>query len=42
MIRSFFQNLLVTSCQTPHSASLHVGLKSFAPSGHLRSISYYI
>ncbi|OAV70672.1 hypothetical protein Barb4_01206 [Bacteroidales bacterium Barb4] len=23
---------------TPHSAPLHVGLKSFAPSGHLRNI----
>ncbi|OAV65108.1 hypothetical protein Barb4_03580 [Bacteroidales bacterium Barb4] len=25
---------------TPHSASLHAGLKSLAPSGHLRNISY--
>ncbi|OAV71969.1 hypothetical protein Barb4_00255 [Bacteroidales bacterium Barb4] len=24
---------------TPHSALLHVGLKSFAPSGHLHNIS---
>ncbi|OAV72167.1 hypothetical protein Barb4_00100 [Bacteroidales bacterium Barb4] len=24
---------------TPHSALLHVGLKSFAPLGHLRNIS---
>ncbi|OAV75885.1 hypothetical protein Barb7_00465 [Bacteroidales bacterium Barb7] len=24
---------------TPHSASLHVGLKSIAPSGHLHNIS---
>ncbi|OAV75244.1 hypothetical protein Barb7_01151 [Bacteroidales bacterium Barb7] len=23
---------------TPHSASLHVGLKSLAPSGHLRNV----
>ncbi|OAV69263.1 hypothetical protein Barb6_01950 [Bacteroidales bacterium Barb6] len=31
-IRSFFQNFLATSCQTPHSALLHVGLKSGIPS----------
>ncbi|OAV66542.1 hypothetical protein Barb6XT_01883 [Bacteroidales bacterium Barb6XT] len=39
-IRSFFQNLLVIVLLTPHSAALHVGLKSLALSGHLRNISY--
>ncbi|OAV65957.1 hypothetical protein Barb4_03121 [Bacteroidales bacterium Barb4] len=34
-IRSFFQNLLVFALLTPHSAALHVGLKSIALSGHL-------
>ncbi|OAV74296.1 hypothetical protein Barb7_02218 [Bacteroidales bacterium Barb7] len=35
--RSFRTSLIVSSL-TPHSATLHVGLKSFAPSGHLRNI----
>ncbi|OAV66164.1 hypothetical protein Barb6_01675 [Bacteroidales bacterium Barb6] len=26
---------------TPHSAALHVGLKSFALSGHLRNITVW-
>ncbi|OAV71195.1 hypothetical protein Barb4_00820 [Bacteroidales bacterium Barb4] len=26
--------------RTPHSASLHVGLKSLAPSGHLRNTTF--
>ncbi|OAV71088.1 hypothetical protein Barb4_00884 [Bacteroidales bacterium Barb4] len=37
-IRSFFQNSFNgIILMTPHSAALHVGLKSLAPSGHLRS-----
>ncbi|OAV70711.1 hypothetical protein Barb6_01646 [Bacteroidales bacterium Barb6] len=39
-IRSFFQNLLVIALLTPHSAALHVGLKSLTLLGHLRNISY--
>ncbi|OAV69080.1 hypothetical protein Barb4_01860 [Bacteroidales bacterium Barb4] len=35
-----FRTSLMVSSLTPHSASLHVGLKSLAPSGHLRNISY--
>ncbi|OAV69607.1 hypothetical protein Barb4_01672 [Bacteroidales bacterium Barb4] len=34
----FFQNSLAgVVLLTPHSASLHVGLKSLAPSGHLHT-----
>ncbi|OAV70020.1 hypothetical protein Barb4_01544 [Bacteroidales bacterium Barb4] len=46
IIRSSFQDFLTDiilnptfSHIPPHSASLHVGLKSLAPSGHLRNIS---
>ncbi|OAV63525.1 hypothetical protein Barb4_05022 [Bacteroidales bacterium Barb4] len=36
---SSLQDFLPASVRiTPHSAALHVGLKSFAPSGHLRNI----
>ncbi|OAV64716.1 hypothetical protein Barb4_03886 [Bacteroidales bacterium Barb4] len=36
---SFFQNLSSSIVLiTPHFASLHVGLKSLAPSGHLRNV----
>ncbi|OAV69468.1 hypothetical protein Barb6XT_00462 [Bacteroidales bacterium Barb6XT] len=36
--RLFFQNSLVgVVLITPHSALLHLGLKSFDPSGHLRN-----
>ncbi|OAV75235.1 hypothetical protein Barb7_01153 [Bacteroidales bacterium Barb7] len=38
---SFFQNSLMMLFLAPHSAALHVGLKSLAPSGHLRNISNY-
>ncbi|OAV75239.1 hypothetical protein Barb7_01157 [Bacteroidales bacterium Barb7] len=38
IVQILIWDLLVTSCQTPHSALLHVGLKSSAPSGHLRNI----
>ncbi|OAV71190.1 hypothetical protein Barb4_00814 [Bacteroidales bacterium Barb4] len=34
-ILSFFQNLLVMALLTPHSALLHVGLKSPTPLGLL-------
>ncbi|OAV74312.1 hypothetical protein Barb7_02197 [Bacteroidales bacterium Barb7] len=36
-----FRKPLAVSFQTPHSAALHVGLKSLAPLGHLRNISNY-
>ncbi|OAV63279.1 hypothetical protein Barb4_05400 [Bacteroidales bacterium Barb4] len=36
-IRSFFQNLRVIALLTPHSATLHVGLKSPVLSGRLRN-----
>ncbi|OAV69849.1 hypothetical protein Barb4_01585 [Bacteroidales bacterium Barb4] len=36
--RPFRTFLTVFPLLTPHSAALHVGLKSLAPSGHLRSI----
>ncbi|OAV74475.1 hypothetical protein Barb7_02025 [Bacteroidales bacterium Barb7] len=40
MFISFFQNFLAATISIPpHSVSLHVGLKSFAPSGLLRNIS---
>ncbi|OAV65624.1 hypothetical protein Barb4_03267 [Bacteroidales bacterium Barb4] len=35
-----FRTSLPALILTPHSASLHVRLKSFVPSGHLRNISY--
>ncbi|OAV70263.1 hypothetical protein Barb4_01475 [Bacteroidales bacterium Barb4] len=33
-----FRTSLQTTPITPHSATLHVGLKSFAPSGHLQGM----
>ncbi|OAV74725.1 hypothetical protein Barb7_01738 [Bacteroidales bacterium Barb7] len=35
-----FRTSLIVPFLTPHSALLHVGLKSLAPSGHLHNISY--
>ncbi|OAV74435.1 hypothetical protein Barb7_02069 [Bacteroidales bacterium Barb7] len=37
-----FRTFLAVSPLTPHSAALHVGLKSPAPEGHLRNISCYL
>ncbi|OAV70205.1 hypothetical protein Barb4_01517 [Bacteroidales bacterium Barb4] len=42
-----FRTSLMVSSLTPHSASrraasLYVGLKSFAPSGHLRNNNYQL
>ncbi|OAV70855.1 hypothetical protein Barb4_01060 [Bacteroidales bacterium Barb4] len=40
-IRSFFQNFPNgVILLTPHSASLHVGLKSFVPTGHPASRNF--
>ncbi|OAV64069.1 hypothetical protein Barb4_04457 [Bacteroidales bacterium Barb4] len=39
IIRSSFQDFIGSPVPlTPHSATLHVGLKSLAPSGHLHAI----
>ncbi|OAV72942.1 hypothetical protein Barb6_00690 [Bacteroidales bacterium Barb6] len=37
-----FRTLLTVLTLTPHSAALHVGLKSLAPSRHLHNISYQV
>ncbi|OAV63998.1 hypothetical protein Barb4_04508 [Bacteroidales bacterium Barb4] len=40
-IRSFFQNSINDTIPvTPHSAPLHVGLKSSVPSGRLRNTKF--